>query len=73
MGKSKFSIAKVKVHIDNSIYCGTVKNILIWNLHSEPRKSKCNSRIPHGTNQNIPFWNLHYVPKKIEVLYVNSV
>jgi len=49
MGKLKFSIAKVNVHIDNSIYGGTVKNIPKRNLHSEPRKSKCSSRISHGT------------------------
>jgi len=45
----------VKVHIDISIYGATVKNIPIWNLQSEPRKSKCNSRIPRRTTQNIPF------------------
>jgi len=49
MGRLKFSIAKVNVHIDNSIYGGTVKNIPKRNLHSEPRKLKCNSRISHGT------------------------
>ena len=51
------------MHFDNYFYDETAKNVPIWNLHNELRKSKCNSIIPGGITQNIPLWNVHCEPK----------
>ena len=52
------------MHFENSTSDGSTQNIPIWNLHSEPRKSKCNLRIPSGIIQKYTLQNLHYEKKK---------